>query len=142
MGSKISLLYLDDHVDQLELFEVMFRDDYDVRIAATAEAARRMLAERAAEIVISDQRMPDVKGTEFLREVAASYPSSYRILLTGNSKLGDVIREIGSGIIHLFLTKPWTEQHMRQAIERAGASSELRDKPPRRRQSGKLKRSE
>jgi DNA-binding NtrC family response regulator len=140
MGSKISLLYLDDEVDQLDMFEVMFRDEYDVRIAATAEAARLMLAERAAAIVICDQRMPKIKGTEFLREVAASYPSSYRILLTGDSKLGDVIHEIGSGIIHLFLRKPWTEQHMRQALERAAASSELRDKPPRRRPSGKLKR--
>jgi DNA-binding NtrC family response regulator len=140
MGLKISLLYLDDHVDQLDMFETMFRDDYDVRIAETAEDARRMLAEREADVVISDQRMPRVKGTEFLREVAASYPSSYRILLTGTSKLGDVIQEVSSGIVHLFLTKPWTEQHMRQALERASAASEIRRKPARRRPSGKLKK--
>jgi DNA-binding NtrC family response regulator len=140
MGLKISLLYLDDHVDQLDMFETMFNDDYDVRTAERAEDARHMLAERAADIVISDQRMPGVKGTEFLREVAASHPSSYRILLTGTSKLGEVIQEVGSGIIHLFLTKPWTEQHMRQALERASAASEIRSKPARRRPSGKLRK--
>lgn len=142
MGSKISLLYLDDEVVQLDLFEQMFRDDYDVRIAETVETARRMLAERAADVVISDQRMPDVKGTEFLREVAASYPSSYRILLTGRSKVGDVIHELGSGVINLFMTKPWTEQHMRQALERASAASEIRGKPARRSAGGKLKKSD
>lgn len=133
MGPRISLLYLDDEVAQLDLFEQMFGDDYDVRTAETAPDARHMLAERAADIVISDQRMPDMKGSEFLREVAARHPSSYRILLTGNSKLVEVMQEISSGIIHLFLTKPWTEQHMRQALERASAASEIRGKRARRR---------
>ncbi|HEX8138983.1 MAG TPA: response regulator [Pyrinomonadaceae bacterium] len=132
MGPKISLFYLDDEVAQLDLFEQMFADDYDVRTAETARDARHMLAERAADIVISDQRMPDVNGSEFLREVAARYPSSYRILLTGNSKLVEVMQEISSGIIHLFLTKPWTEEHMRQALERASAASEIRSKRARR----------
>ena len=131
MGSKISILYLDDEVVHLDIFHEMFSDDYDVRTAHSVEDARRMLAERAAEIVISDQRMPKVKGTEFLREVAASYPSSFRILLTGNAKVGEMLREIGTGIIHLFLTKPWTEQHMRQALERAGASFDLPGKSRR-----------
>jgi DNA-binding NtrC family response regulator len=141
MTSKTSILYLDDEVDQLDLFQVMFDDEYDVRIAETPEAAREMLAHRAAEIVISDQIMQKIKGTEFLREVAASSPSTYRILLTGQSMVGDLIKEIGSGIINLFLTKPWTEQHMRQALERASAASEMLDKPRRmirRRSSGKL----
>src|SRR5215210_4207331 len=84
MGSKISILYLDDDVVHLDIFREMFTDDYDVRVATTVEAARSMLLERAADIVISDQRMSKVKGTEFLREVAATYPASYRILLTGH----------------------------------------------------------
>jgi DNA-binding NtrC family response regulator len=133
MGPKLSLLYLDDEVAQLDVFEQMFADDYDVRTAETVEDARHMIAERAADIVISDQRMPGVRGSEFLREVAALHPSSYRILLTGNSKLVEVMQEISSGIIHLFLTKPWTEEHMRQALERASAASEIRSKRARRR---------
>lgn len=79
-----------------------------------------MLAEQPADIIISDQSMPEIKGTEFLGEVATAYPSSYRVLLTGSVHLGGVIPEIGAGLIHLFIPKPWTEHDMQQMLERAG----------------------
>jgi DNA-binding NtrC family response regulator len=98
----------------------MFRDEYDVRTAATLAEARRMLAESPADIIISDQSMPDMNGMDFLREVARTHPSSCRVLLTGSIHFGDVIVEIGNGIIHSFAPKPWTEQDMRQMLERVG----------------------
>ena len=98
----------------------MFGGEYDVRTATTLSEARRMLTERPADIVISDQSMPEIKGTEFLSEVATTHPSSYRVLLTGSIHLGGVISEVGSGLIQLFIPKPWTEQDMRQMLERAG----------------------
>jgi DNA-binding NtrC family response regulator len=123
---KLAILYLDDDDGCLSLFEHMFGDTYDVRVAATPGEARRMLAERAADIIISDQSMPEIEGTEFLREVAATYPASYRVMLTGTAAVGNVLREIGTGVINLFITKPWTEEHMRQSFERAGIAAHLR----------------
>jgi DNA-binding NtrC family response regulator len=116
---KLTIFYFDDEAACLSLFQEVFGGEYDVRTAATLSEARRMLAERPADIIISDQGMPEIKGTDFLDEVAATYPSSYRVLLTGSIHLGGVLPQIGAGLIHYFIPKPWTEHDMRQMLERA-----------------------
>ncbi len=124
---KKSILYLDDDAMCLSVFEEMFDAEFDVRVALTATEARRMLAERGADIVFSDQMMPDTRGTEFLREVAAAgRDQSYRVLLTGSTVVGSVLAEITSGVIHTFITKPWTEEGIRNVLERA----ELKKREP------------
>lgn len=135
MNPKRSIFYLDDETACLSVFEEMFGDEYDVRTAASLDEARASLKERAADIVISDQRMPEIQGTEFLREVAESCPTSFRVMLTGSAMVSDVIREISVGVVNLFISKPWTEQDMRQMLERASASFELRNKTRQARQT-------
>jgi DNA-binding NtrC family response regulator len=115
-----SILYFDDDPACLEVFGETFGDDYDVRTESTLAGARRALAERPAEIVVSDQLMPEIDGKEFLREVAASHPSSYRVLLTGALTVGSVLGEVGAGVVHAFVAKPWTFEEMRRVLERAG----------------------
>ena len=114
-----SILYLDDEAGCLAVFYERFGVEYDVRVALSAAEARRKLAERAADVVISDQSMPDVSGIEFLRQAAAAHPESYRVLLTGTATVGGVYREILDGTVHAFVTKPWAEPDMRAALERA-----------------------
>lgn len=123
---KQSILYLDDEGICLDVFRDTFKQNYDVRTVATSVEAHRLLSECPAEIVVSDQLMPGISGTEFLREVAERYPDSCRVLLTGTTMVGSVIREISEGIIHLFVRKPWFEQDMREALERASMYAELR----------------
>jgi DNA-binding NtrC family response regulator len=118
---RLSILYLDDERGCLDVFYETFRQEHDVRTAASAAEARRMLAERPADIVISDQAMPDISGTHFLAEVAAVYPSSYRVLLTGSVHLLRVMPEVGGGLIQLFVPKPWTTEVMHRMLERAAA---------------------
>ena len=125
---KRTILYLDDETACVDVFRDMFGDEFDVRTVTNVSDARRALTERAADIVISDQRMPDIEGTEFLREVSERYPSSYRVMLTGSAMLGDVICEISNGIVNLFVGKPWMEQTMRQTLQRACASFERRNR--------------
>lgn len=122
---KTSILYLDDEPEVLAVFRDTFGREYDVRVAATAEEARRALAERPPDIVISDQAMPDVIGTEFLAEVARDYPRSFRVLLTGSITLGDALPVVGSGIVHLFIAKPWEGAGMRRMLERGAVHLEL-----------------
>lgn len=124
---KRSILYLDDEDACLNLFQDMFGADYDVHTTTQLDEARRRLAERSADIVISDQLMPEITGVEFLQEVAAKRPASYRVLLTGGITVGGVLYEVSSGLIHLFVAKPWTEQGMRQMLERSGLSQERRE---------------
>ena len=114
---KRTILYLDDDAACLNLLRDTLGDDYEVRTAPTHAEAHCLLSLSRADIVISDQVMPDVKGTEFLREVAEQYPESFRVLLTGGDTVGNLLREISSGVINLFITKPWTLQDMRQMLE-------------------------
>ena len=123
---KKSIVYLDDDPGCLDVLRQTLDDEYEVRTAATPEEARRLLAERVADIVISDQSMPAIKGEDFLREVAGKYPASYRVMLTGHAVVGNMIGDVSSGVINLFLPKPWIEQKMRQALERASFSPPLR----------------
>ena len=116
---KQAIFYIDDEAGCLNLFEETFGCENDVRTATTLDEARRMLAERPADIIISDQGMPEITGTDFLSEVAMTYPSSYRVLLTGSIGFAQVIPEIGMGTIHFFAPKPWTQGDMRQMLERA-----------------------
>lgn len=122
---KETVLYLDDDDDCLLVFQHTFGAAYDVRVASTPGEARRMLAERPADIVISDQTMPEIEGTDFLREVAEIYPQSLRALMTGSVHLGWVLPEVGAGIVQLFIAKPWTGQNVQQMLERAIASCRL-----------------
>ena len=125
---KRTIFYFDDEAACVEVFAEIFGDDFDVRTAMTLSDARRMLAERPADVVISDQRMPEIDGSDFLREVAEILPSSYRVMLTGSAMISDVIYEISTGTVNLFVAKPWTEQNMRQMLNRAFASFDLRHK--------------
>jgi DNA-binding NtrC family response regulator len=124
MGKR-SIFYFDDEEQSLDLFREMFSTEYDVRTASTLSEARRMLSERPADIIISDQNMPEISGTEFLVEVAKEYPRSYRVMLTGSMLAGEAIPEILSGIVQFFIPKPWTEEEMGQALERAGLQADL-----------------
>jgi two-component system, probable response regulator PhcQ len=115
---KTSIVYLDDETGCLALFSEVFGDGYDIRTATTPEEAHRLLAARPADIVISDQTMPRANGKAFLAEIAAGYPSTYRVLLTGNLTVADAMREVGAGVVHAFVTKPWGLGDIYRVLER------------------------
>jgi DNA-binding NtrC family response regulator len=124
-----SIFYLDDDPIQLEVFEQMFGAEYEVRTASTMADALRRLGECSADVIISDQVMPDGRGTDFLRAAARACPESFRVLLTGQITFGEVLPEVGSGVVHHFMPKPWTREQMDEALQRAFS----RGGPPKRR---------
>lgn len=117
---RLTVLYFDDEAICLEVFQGYFGDAYDVRTARTLEEARRALDECDFDVVISDRHMPEIDGAEFLREVARRRPRSFRVMLTGEASVGDMLAELGSGVVQLFMTKPWTHELMPLIAERAG----------------------
>jgi DNA-binding NtrC family response regulator len=119
---KPSIFYLDDEAVLTDIFREMFSDEYEVWTAVTLPEARRILSERAPDIIISDWSMPEISGLDFLREAAELYPDSFRIMLTGFANAGDLIKEISTGLIQFFISKPWSEEQMRKALERATLS--------------------
>lgn len=116
---KPVILYLDDDAGCLGVFQDTFGCEYDVKTATTASEARHLLRECPADIIISDQDMPEIQGREFLQEMARAHPASHRMLLTGMMHAGEAIAEIHRGLIQSFISKPWTEVNMRRALDRA-----------------------
>jgi DNA-binding NtrC family response regulator len=123
---KLSIFYLDDNEDALNLFNAACGKHYDVRTASSLFEGLRMLNACSADIIISDQRMPEMEGTEFLRRAAELCPKSLRILLTGEAKVGDVLEEIREGVVEYFIQKPWELADMLEMLERASMAYEMR----------------
>ena len=125
MGKR-SIFYLDDSEEMLTLFRAVCGHEYDVRTTSSLAEGLRMLNSCAADIIISDQKMPDMVGTEFLRLAQDLCPESLRILLTGEARFMDVLAEISDGVVECFICKPWHPVEMRVMLERASVTFELR----------------
>lgn len=117
--SKISILYIDDEENNLTAFKATFRRDYKIHLAISAAEGRKLLEKESVDIIITDQRMPDESGVEFLVSILDKYPDPIRILLTGYTDIEAVINAINQGQIYRYITKPWNEQELRMNIENA-----------------------
>jgi response regulator RpfG family c-di-GMP phosphodiesterase len=116
---KITILYVDDEVNNLVSFKAVFRIKYNVLTAISGEAAIKILKENTVNIIITDQRMPQMTGVEFLESILDEFPDPIRILLTGYADMNAVIDAINKGKIFHYLTKPWNEEELDLAINRA-----------------------
>jgi response regulator RpfG family c-di-GMP phosphodiesterase len=120
-ADKITILYVDDEQNNLYSFKATFRMKYQVLTALGGEEALKILAANKVHIVISDQRMPEMTGVEFLEKVLAAFPDPIRILLTGYADMGAVVDAVNKGKIFHYVTKPWNEQELDLTINRAYA---------------------
>ncbi|MDY7013350.1 MAG: response regulator [Cyanobacteriota bacterium] len=117
---KPQILVVDDEIDQLELLYRTFYEDYKVFQAQSGAEALEILArEEEIAVIISDQRMPEMNGTEFLRRAAAQYPNIMRIILTGYTDVEDLVEAINSGQVFKYVTKPWTLESLQDTVRQA-----------------------
>lgn len=123
---KIRVLFVDDEEGNRKAFKATFRRDMDVVLASSGEEALRLLEQEPVHVIVSDQRMPDMVGSELLTLVRDRYPDTMRILLTGYSDLEAVAQAINKGGIFAYATKPWDENDLRMRILQAHELQELR----------------
>jgi response regulator RpfG family c-di-GMP phosphodiesterase len=116
---KISLLYVDDEENNLISFKAAFRMKYHVFLAHSGDEAIKILETKNVEIILTDQRMPNMTGIEFLEKILKVYPEPMRILLTGYSDMNAVIDAVNKGKIYHYLAKPWNEDEINMTIKRA-----------------------
>ncbi|MDB5156335.1 MAG: hupR [Mucilaginibacter sp.] len=116
---KITILYVDDEENNLFSFKAAFRIKYQVYTAISGDEALKMLGEKPVHIIITDQRMPNMTGVEFLEKVIEKYPDPMRVLLTGYADMGAVVDAVNKGKIFHYLTKPWNEEELDMTITRA-----------------------
>jgi response regulator RpfG family c-di-GMP phosphodiesterase len=117
--NKIAILYVDDEENNLFSFKATFRIKYNVQTALSGDEALKILAEKPIHIIITDQRMPEMTGVEFLEKVLEKYPDPMRILLTGYADMEAVVDAVNKGKIFHYLAKPWNEEELDLTINRA-----------------------
>ena len=118
-SEKISILYVDDEENNLFSFKATFRIKYQVFTAISGDEALKILDTKPVQIIITDQRMPEMTGVEFLEKVLEKYPDPMRILLTGYADMGAVVDAVNKGKIFHYLAKPWNEEELDLTINRA-----------------------
>jgi two-component system sensor histidine kinase/response regulator len=118
-GNLPRLLFVDDEPSNLMMFEAAFFEYYDILLAHNAAEAKEILAINDVQVIISDQRMPQMNGAALLAAARTTYPDAVRILVTGFSDIEDAISAINEGKIHRYIKKPWNNTEFKLAIDEA-----------------------
>jgi CheY-like chemotaxis protein len=114
------ILVVDDEEAILETMTFTFQDDYEVHTSTDARKALALLDEKAPfAVVLTDQRMPDMSGVEFVAEVFRRHPSTVRMILTGFSDIDAIIQAINDGHVYAYITKPWEPEQLKQLMKQA-----------------------
>jgi signal transduction histidine kinase len=120
-ATRPTLLVVDDEPEVLHSVYDLFRLDYQVLTFGSAAEALSALEKRDVHVVLTDQRMPEMTGVEFLREVKRLRPETTRLLFTGYADIKAIIDAINQGSVFRYITKPWDPEELetvvRQAVE-------------------------
>jgi len=122
---KFKLLFVDDEADILDSLKRTFRRDYEVLTANSGAEGIELLKTEKFDLIISDQRMPDVTGDEVLKFAMQAQPEAIRILLTGYSDMESLVRCVNEAGIYKYITKPWEPENLRLTVVRALESLSL-----------------
>jgi two-component system response regulator HupR/HoxA len=140
MANLPSILVLDDEQRSLESIQRILDDQFDVHIASTIAQAEDILQREWIQILLCDQRMPEMTGVEFTEKIRDEYPDIIRMIISGFTESEDIIDAVNKGGIYQYITKPWhpdeliTKLHnavdlFRLQRENAQLSVELKLKP-------------
>ena len=116
---KYSILYVDDEETNLRVFKSNFRRFFKIHTAVTPFEAIEMLKENEVQVIITDQRMPDMTGTEFLEKILPDFPDVIKIILTGFTDIEAIKDGINRCGIYKYITKPWNFDEMKAVLDRA-----------------------
>ncbi len=119
VSEKPTLLFVDDERRVLTSMRALFRRIYNVKTASSASEALDLLEHEHVDVLISDQRMPEVTGVELLAQVRTQYPHTMRILLTGYSDLEAIEASINEGEVFRYLVKPCPPEDLKRVVELA-----------------------
>jgi two-component system, NtrC family, response regulator HupR/HoxA len=122
---KYELLLVDDELANLQKLQRTFMNQYNVHLARSGEEALQVLQKAQMDVIITDQKMPNMTGIELLELSQRIYPNIVRIVLTGFAEVDDLIVAINTGKVHKYITKPWEPEDLRVAVQDALEKMEL-----------------
>jgi signal transduction histidine kinase len=116
---------VDDEADVVQSVQDLLRLDYRVLGATRAQEALKIAREEEVHIVMTDQRMPEMTGVEFLQRIRAEYPDAIRLLFTGYADIKAVIDAINQGNVYRYITKPWDPDELQVVLRQAAEQHDL-----------------
>ncbi|HEY5994701.1 MAG TPA: response regulator [Gallionellaceae bacterium] len=122
--NKPTLLLIDDEERILRSLRMLFFTGYEVHMTTDPQEALRILREKQVHVIVSDQRMPEMQGSELLRQAREVSPATMRILLTGYSDIEASIASVNEGEVFRYLMKPWSAEEVKQVVAEAAAIAE------------------
>jgi response regulator RpfG family c-di-GMP phosphodiesterase len=124
--SVITILCVDDEKNILSSLRRLLRTEgYEIQLANSGAEGLEILSKMPVDLVISDMRMPEMNGAQFLEKVYALYPDTVRILLTGYSEISSTIDAINKGNIYKYISKPWEEHDLKLTLRNALAARNM-----------------
>jgi DNA-binding NtrC family response regulator len=111
-------LYVDDEPENLTLFRLHFADDFPLHTAGSGAEALEILAREDIGVLLSDERMPGMRGIDLLARAAEQWPDTVRIIVSAYGDATRLLDAINRGHAHEYVLKPWSEPELRGCVER------------------------
>lgn len=121
-----TILYVDDEESNLRIFRMAFKRHYNVLTAVNGYEAIETLRANDIQLIITDQKMPEMTGTELLEKLLPEFPDVIRIILTGFADIEAIVKAVNRCGIYKYITKPWDKGEMKLTIDKALESYELK----------------
>lgn len=119
MHKHINALFIDDEKSNLTSFKAAFRRDFNVFIADSAANGLDILRNNEIHVILTDQRMPEKTGVEFLSSILEEFPNAIRILVTGYTDMEALVEAVNKGHIFKYISKPWDNEKLKEIIIKA-----------------------
>jgi phosphoserine phosphatase RsbU/P len=124
---KNSILYVDDEESNLRIFRTAFKRDYKILLANSGSEAIEILKNNKVDLIITDQKMPEMTGTELLERILPEFPNVIRIILTGFADVEAIIQAVNKCGIYKYITKPWDRGELKLTLDQALESFQLKN---------------
>ncbi len=117
---KHTVLFVDDEENILNsLWRILRKENYNKLKANSGKEGLEILKNNDVQLVLSDQRMPGMSGTEFFAEIKELYPDTLRIILSGYTEINSITDSINKGNVYKFFLKPWNDDNLKLEIQKA-----------------------
>jgi len=123
---QLSLLLIDDEANILNALKRLLRKEYSIVTFTNGHEALAYLAENPIDIIMSDMRMPEMDGAEFLTKSREIHPNAVRLLLTGYSDMESTITAINEGGVYTYIGKPWENEELKLTLAKAAENYSLK----------------
>ena len=115
---KYKILYVDDEESNLRIFKDTFRRDFEIYLAISGQKALEILEQNYFDVVITDQRMPEMTGVELLKEIKIRFPyiPPHRLILSGYAEDNSIKEAFEKYMLFKFVSKPWNYNEFKEII--------------------------